>query len=244
MVSMFKKLLVFILVLTLIFIISGCKKGEEVETDKIPKEGSYSRCMEVREKIPYNVIDDVEFPYFDENTLFENSNLIFKGIVINEVEIGIEEYIGGELERTYYRDVSTFEIEKIYYSDDPSLEVGDLVKVSNASCSYWWIEGTIKMEKDKEYIVLAKKSFDLPNVEFTEYYDYSVENYWVPIIPIENGNYYVDEMLPSLTSNAKEEITREDGDFKTIVYVKGEEFDDELSSLISQKKGENKYSEK
>src|SRR3972149_9556595 len=239
MVSMFKKLLVFILVLTLIFIISGCKKGEEVETDKIPKEGSYSRCMEVREKIPYNVIDDVEFPYFDENTLFENSNLIFKGIVINEVEIGIEEYRDGRLINTYYRDVSTFEIEDIYYSEDPSLEIGDVVKVANGSCSYWWYEGTLKMEKDKEYIVLTIKEPNLPNVEFTEYYDYFVENYWVPIIPVENGNYYVDEMLISLIDNAEEEIVREDGDFKTTVYVKSEEFEEELASLISQKKGES-----
>jgi len=235
---MFKKILVFILVLTLIFIASGCKKGEE-ETTQIPSEGIYVRYKEVKEKVPYNVIDDVLLPYFDENTLFENSNLIFKGIVINEVEIGIEEYRDGRLINTYYRDVSTFEIEDIYYSEDPSLEIGDVVKVANGSCSYWWYEGTLKMEKDKEYIVLTIKEFDLPNVEFTEYSDYYVENYWVPIIPVENGNYYVDEELISLIDNAEEEIVREDGDFKTTVYVKSEEFEEELASLISQKKGES-----
>ncbi|HEY4696365.1 MAG TPA: hypothetical protein VIH13_05700 [Candidatus Hydromicrobium sp.] len=234
---MFKKMLVFILIVTLIFIISGCKSEDERAkkiTSEIPSEGLYVRCIELEEKIPYNVIDDVEFPYFDENTLFENSNLIFKGTVINEVEIGIEEYIDGKLERTYYEDVSTFEIEKIYYSEDLSLEIGDVVKVGNTSCSYWWVEGTLKMEKDKEYIVLVKKKSDTSNVEFTEYYDYFVENYWVPIIRVENGNYFVDEMLTSLISGAKEEVIREDGDFKTTVYVKGEEFENELENLITE----------
>jgi len=178
-------------------------------------------------------------PYFDENTLFENSNLIFKGIVINEVEIGIEEYRDGRLINTYYRDVSTFEIEDIYYSEDPSLEIGDVVKVANGSCSYWWYEGTLKMEKDKEYIVLAKRSSEVSYTDFTKYYDYIVENYWVPIIGVENGNYFVDEELISLIDNAEEEIVREDGDFKTTVYVKSEEFEEELASLISQKKGES-----
>jgi len=235
---MFKKILIFILILTLIFIISGCKSREEGSVE-IPQEGIYSRGVEVEEKIPYEIVSDIEFPYFDENTLFENANLIFKGKVIDEKEIGIEEYIDGELERTYYEDVSTFEIEKIYYSDDPSLEVGDVVRVANGSCSYWWVEGTIKMEKDNEYIVITIKEFDLPNVKFTKYSDYYVENYWVPIIPVKNGNYFVDRELTSLISNAKEEITREDGDFKITLYVKGEEFEEELAALILEKKGES-----
>ncbi len=191
----------------------------------------------MEEKDTYNIVDDAELPYFDENTLFENANLIFKGIVTDEVEIGIEEYINGELERTYYEDVSTFEIENIYYSDDPSLEIGDLIKVGNASCSYWWYKGTIKMEKDNEYIVLAKKKSNSFTVKFTEYYDYYIENYWVPIIPVENGKYFVDELLPSLTDNAEEEIIRKDGDFETTVYVKGEGFEDELENLITEIKG-------
>jgi len=237
---MLKKILVFILIGALIFIASGCKKGEEVETDKIPSEGSYVRCIEVEEKVPYNdVADDVVLPYYDENTLFEDSNLIFKGKVLDEKEIAIEEYVNGELNNTYYYDVSTFEIEKIYYSEDPSLEVGDVIKVANASCSYWWVEGTLKMEKDKEYIVLAIRSSEISYTDFTKYYDYIVTNYWVPIILVENGRYYVDEELTSLTNNAEEEIIREDGTFKTTIYVKGEEFEEELSSLILEKKGES-----
>jgi hypothetical protein len=235
---MFKKILIYILISSLVFILSGCiSKGEE--SMEIPQEGIYSRCIEVEEKTPYNIVDSVEFPYFDENTLFENANLIFKGTVINEVEIGIEEYVNGELNNTYYSDISTFEVEKIYYSDDPYLEVGDFVKVSNASCSYWWVEGTIKMEKDKEYIVLAIRSSKVSYTDFTKYYDYHVENYWVPIVPVEGGNYYVDEMLTSLTGNAEEEIIREEGSFKTTVYVKGAGFEDELRALILEKKGES-----
>lgn len=232
---MFKKILIFIIIGIFISSISGCKEsGEELQ---IPQEGAYTTYTKVEEKIPYNIADDVVLEYYDENTLFENANLIFKGIVINEAEISIEEYIGGEHVRTYYRDIFTFEIEKIYYSEDPSLEVGDLVKVSNASCSYWWVEGTLKMEKDKEYIVLTIKKFDTSTVEFTQYYDYYTADHWVSIIRVENGNYFVDEELTSLISGAMEQIIREDGDFKTTLFVKGEEFEGELENLITQKKG-------
>ena len=229
---MLKKILILIIIGALIFIASGCEsKGEE--SDKIPKEGSYSRCVEVEEKTPYNIVDSVELPYFDEDTIFEDANLIFKGTVLDAKEIEIEEYVDGELNQTYHYDVFTFEIEKIYYSEDPSLEVGDVIKVANASCSYWWVDGTIKMEKDKKYIVLAIRSSKVSYTDFTKYYDYHVENYWVPIIPVEGGNYYVDEMLTSLTGNAEEEITREDG---STVYVKGPELEDELENLITETK--------
>ncbi|MCJ7472162.1 MAG: hypothetical protein MUP02_05055 [Actinobacteria bacterium] len=228
-------LIVFIvIILAMVFIVSGCKENE-AETVQIPSEGLYTRCIKVKEKIPHDVIE-ASLEYYDEDTLFKNSDLIFKGIVVDENTIGIEEYINGELERTYYRDSFTFEIEKIYYSEDPSLEVGDVIKVSNASCSYWWVEGTLKMEKGSEYIVITIKRSDLPDVEFSKCYDYYVENYWVPIIPIEDDKYYVDEELTSLTGNAEEEIIRKDGSFKTTVYVKGEEFEEELEDLILEKK--------
>jgi hypothetical protein len=233
---MFKKIPIIILTVTLIFIISGCN-GREEESVGIPKKGTYSRCVEVEEKIPYNIVESAELPYFDENTLFENANLIFKGIVLDASEIAIEEYVDGDLNNTYYRDVSTFEIEDIYYSDDPSLEIGDLIKVANGSCSHWWYEGTIKMEKDKEYILLAKSSNKVSYTDFTEYYDYSVENYWVPIIPVKDGKYYVDIELPSLTDNAEEEIIRKDGNSEKTVYVKGEGFEDELEAFITEVKG-------
>jgi hypothetical protein len=235
---MFKKILIYILISSLVFIISGCEsKGEE--SMGIPEKGTYSRCVEVEEKTPYNTVDSVEFPYFDENTLFEDANLIFKGKVIDEKEIAIEEYRDGRLINTYYEGVSSFEVEKIYYSDDSSLEIDDVIKVGNASCSHWWVEGTIKMEKNKKYIVLVKKKSDTLTVEFTKYYDYFVVNYWVPIIPVEDGKYYVDEMLTSLTGNAEEEIIREDINFKTKVYVKGAGFEDELEALILEKKRES-----
>jgi len=56
---------------------------------------------------------------------------------------------------------------------------------------------------------------------------------------VEDGKYYVDEILESLTGNAEEEFIREDEYFKTTVYVKGEEFGQELEALILEKKGES-----
>jgi len=234
---MFKKILVFILTVTLIFIVFGCKKDGET-TAQIPLEGTYVRSIEVKERIPYNVVDAVIVSY-DEDMLLEESNLIFKGIVIDEEEIAIKEYIDGELNYTYYMDIFTFEIEKIYYSEDPSLEIGDVIRVANYSCSNNWIEGTLKMEKDKEYIVLTNIADDTLTIEFSNYYDYVVTDYWASIISIENGDYFFDEKLTSLINGAKEEIIREDVAFKTTIYVKGEEFEEELASLISQKKGES-----
>jgi len=209
--------------------------GKEVIQDEQKEDDP---CIEVEERNPRNVIE-AEQVYYDEDILFEDSDLIFKGKVIDEKEIGIEEYINGELVRTYYEDVSTFEIKEIYYSEDPSLEAGDVVKVGNASCSYWWVEGTLKMEKDKEYIVLAIKKSDMPNVEFTKCYDYYTTHYWVSIIRVENGDYFVDEELTSLITGEKMVIIRKDGSFETAVYVKGEEFESDLEDLILKKKEES-----
>lgn len=217
-----------IAILAVIFSISGCK---------IPQEGFYTRCVEVKEKIPYDVIE-VEFIYYDENTLFEDANLIFKGTVIDESEIVVESYHDGRLNITNCCSVSKFQIEKIFYSEDPFLKIGDLIKVSNPYCSYEWAEGTIKMEKNKQYIVLAEKAID-SFIEYTKCYDYHTADHYVSIVKVENGDYYVDEMLTSLISNARMAIVRKDGDFKSTVYVKGEEFEDELEALIVEKKGES-----
>jgi hypothetical protein len=223
---MFKKILIIILTGALMFSVSGCK-------------GSYAKCFEVEEKEPHNIIY-VELPYYDEDTLFKDSDLIFKGTVLEAKEIGIEEYIDGRLARTHYRDVFTFEIEKIYYSEDPSLEAGDVIRVANGSCSNEWVTGTLKMEENKKYIVLTEKEYNyLRYVDFTEYDDYYTADYWVSIIPVVDGKYYVDIQLPSLTDNAEEEIIREDINFKTKIYVKGAGFEDELEALILEKKGES-----
>lgn len=235
---MLKKILIFIIIGAMVFIVSGCKKGEEAKTVEIPSKGTYSRYVEVEEREPYNVIDGA-VEILSEDALFEFSDLIFKGTVIDAKEIGIEEYIDGELYYIHYSDVFTFEVEKIYYSEGPSLEAGDVIKVANGSCSNFWIEGTIKMEKDKQYIVLAVKEYDQPNVEYTKYDDYYTTDHLESIILVEDGKYYVDKGLISLTGGAEEEIIREEGYFETTVYVKGAEFEQELSALILEKKGES-----
>jgi len=205
---------------------------------QIPSSGPYTRCIEVEERIPHNVVDAV-LEYEDEDTLLEESDLIFKGTVIDENEIGLEEYIDGELRNTYYRDIFTFKINKIYYAKDSSIKNGDIIRVTNASCSNNWIEGTIEMKKDKEYILFTEKSYDTDTVEFTKYEDYFTTDHWRSIISIENEDYYFDEVFTSLKSGAKEEKIRIDGDFKTKIYRKGKEFEKELEDLILKKKGEN-----
>jgi len=223
---MFKKILIIIFTGALMFTVSGCK-------------GSYAKSFEVEEKEPHNIID-VELAYYDEDTLFKDSDLIFKGTVIEAKEIAIEEYIDGRLARTYYEDVFTFEIEKIYYSEDSSLEAGDVIRVANGSCSNDWVTGTLEMEENKKYIVLTEKEYnDQRYVDFTEYDDYYTADHWVSIIHVVDGKYYVDIQLPSLTDNAEGEIIREDINFKTKVYVKGAGFEDELEALILEKKGES-----
>jgi len=227
---MSKKILIFILIGFIALVISGCS---------IFDEGTYTRSVEVEEKEPHNVVGGLT-EIIGEDTIFNYSEFIFKGAVIDAVEIAIEEYIGGELHYIFYMDVFTFEVEEIYYSEDSSLEVGDVIKVANASCSNDWIEGTIEMEEDKHYIVLTQKSIDTGTTDFTEYFDYATVDHWPSIILVESGKYYVDEILESLTGNAEEEFTREDGYiFKTTVYVKGEEFEQELEDLILVKKGES-----
>ncbi|MFA5015397.1 MAG: hypothetical protein WC549_07655 [Actinomycetota bacterium] len=197
-------------------------------------------CSEVAESKPKK-ISEVELAYYDEDKLLEEADLIFDGIVIIEKEIGIEEYIDGELNNTYYRDVFTFRISKVYYSNDPSIENDDIIKIGNESCSNNWIEGTIEMEFCKHYIVLARKSHDTDTVKFTECYDFEVVDPWMSIIGIEiqDEEYVFDEVFTSLKDGAREEIIREDGNFKTKMYVKGKEFENELENLILEKKGEN-----
>ncbi len=209
-----------------------------METVKIPSEGTDSICIEVEEKIPHNVIDGV-VELANEDLLFKDSELIFKGTVIDAKEIAIEEYIDGELHYIYYEDDFTFGVEKIYYSEDSYLEASNVIKVANGSCSNDWVEGTIEMEKDKKYIVLTKKTYDTGTTEFTKCSDYFTADHYASIILVEDGKYYVDERLTSLIANAEEEIIREDGDFETTIYVKGEEFEQELEALISQKKRES-----
>jgi len=238
---MFKKILTFILIVTLIFIISACKSnGEETDkvTSEIPSEGPYTKCIEVEERIPYNVVEAILEPY-DEDKLLEESDLIFKGTVIDKKEIGLEEYIDGRLRHTYYLDVFTFRVEKIFYIENSSIKIGDMITVANGSCSNYWIEGTIKMEKDKEYIVLTEKVYDTKTVEFSKYFDYAVVTHWMAIINVENGDYIFDEVFTSLKSGSKEEKIRKDGEFKTKIYKKGKEFEEELEDLILEKKGES-----
>jgi len=194
-------------------------------------------CIEVSERSPHKD-SGAELEYYDEDKLFDESDLIFNGVVIDEKEIGLEDYsTSGELHYIYFRDVFTFKINKIYYSNDSSLKSGDIVRVCNASCSNNWIEGTIEMKKGKEYIVLTRKSQDA-TVEFTKCHDFCVVQHWMAIISIENGDYIFDEVFTSLSSGAKEEI-RKDGDFSTTIYRKGKEFKEELEGLILEKKGEN-----
>ena len=68
---------------------------------------------------------------------------------------------------------------------------------------------------------------------------YYTEDPYASIILVEDSDYYVDERLPSLAGNAEEEIIRKEGSFKTTVYIKGEGFEEELSALILEKKGES-----
>ena len=238
---MFKKIIIFMLIMAFMFTLSSCKSKEE-ETDnitsEIPQEGNYTRYTEVEERIPHNIIN-AELVDYDEDKLFDESDLIFEGVVIDEKEIGLEEYINGRLRHTYYRDVFTFRVEKIFYTKNSSIKIGDVIKVANGSCSNYWIEGTIKMEKDKKYIVLTRKSRDTDTVEFSKYYDYAVVTHWMAIISVENGDYIFDEVFTSLKSSAKEEKIRKDGEFKTKMYKKGKEFETELENLISKKKKEN-----
>lgn len=69
----------------------------------------------------------------------------------------MEEYSDERLRYTYYRDVFTFKINKIYYVEDSSIKNGDIIRVCNASYSNHWYEDTIEMKKDNEYIVLTQK---------------------------------------------------------------------------------------
>jgi hypothetical protein len=223
---MFKKIIVFLLIGSMALAIFSCN---------IFKEGTYSRSVEVEEREPHNIVGGVT-EIICEDTIFKYSEFIFKGAVIDAVEIAIEEYIGGELHYIFYMDVFTFEVEEIYFSEDSSVEVGDVINVANGSCSNDWIPGTVEMEKDKRYIVLTQKSIDTGTTDFTEYFDYATVDHWPSIILVQNGKYYVDEILESLTGNAEEEFIREDGDFETTVYVKGEEFEQELEALILEKK--------
>jgi len=199
----------------------------------------FSWCVEVREKVPHNVVGGL-VEIIGEDRIFNLSEFIFKGEVLFEKEIGIKDYVCWELQYIYYADVFTFEVEEIYYSEDPSIKVGDVIKVANASCSNDWIPGTIEIEKDKHYIVLTQKSIDTGTTDFTKYFDYATVDHWSSIILVEDGKYYIDEGLESLTGNTEEEFIREDEYFNTTVYVKGEEFEDELKDLILKKKKENK----
>lgn len=233
---MFKKILVLIIIGTLIFITFGCGKGKE-ETAQIPSEGPYVRYVEVEERIPRNVAEAL-LVYYDENKLFNEADLIFKGVVIDEKEIGLEEYIEGELNITYYFDVFTFKIDKVYYTEDSSIKNDDVITVANDGCSNSWIKGTIEMKKDREYIVFAKKTIDTDTVKFSDYMNFFSIHYWMSIISIENGDYLFDEVFTSLKSGAKEVKIRRDGDFKTKIYKKGKEFEEELMDLISEKEAE------
>ncbi|MEA2015285.1 MAG: hypothetical protein U9O59_00965 [Actinomycetota bacterium] len=229
---MLKKIPIIILAVTLLFIISGCNMGEE--------------NINGREEY---IIDSGSYVLENEEMLFKNSDLIFKGTVIDAKEISIDEYLDGELNYVYYFDVFTFEVENVYYSGDPfsegiSVETGDVIKVSNGSCDSDWVPGTLKMEKGKRYIVMTERGVDLSNIKFTKYFDYYTGGPWASIIPVEDGKYYVDEILTSLTDNALEEFIRKDEQdgkilYETTVYVKGEGFENELEALILEKKGES-----
>ncbi|MCJ7471229.1 MAG: hypothetical protein MUP02_00230 [Actinobacteria bacterium] len=219
---MFKKILVVILIGAIIFILFiFIKYNEQVVqiVENIPIGGTYVKWRVVKEKMPCNITEAASYEYYDEDRLLERSDLIFKGIVTDAKEIYVKEYFDGRLNAEYYMDVFTFEIEKIYYSEDPTLKIGDIIKVANGSSPSDWLEGTLRMEKDKEYIVLTYKDYHTNTIIFPKYCDYVTVDRYISIIRVENGDYFVDRELESLTSDAKEEIIREDYGFETTVYV-------------------------
>ncbi len=233
---MLKKFLIPMLIGLMILSIASCTKINE-EGLNIPSEGTYTIYKEVKESVPNNVIK-AELDFYDEDKILREAEFIFKGEVVDEKEIGLEEYMDGELQNIYYRDVFTVKITKVYYLKDSSLKEGDIVKVANVSCSNNWYKGTIEIEKNKEYVLITQKSRDTNTVEFSKYHDFSVIQPWMAIIIIENGNYIFDEVFTSLISGKEEEKIREDGSFKTKMYKEGKEFEKKLKDLIAKKKGE------
>ena len=226
--------MITILLGIVLFIITSCKNADNNEV-LIHLEGHYTRYVELQEKIPYNVID-VELIYTDEDILIEEGDLIFEGVVIDDKEIGLEEYINGKLVNTYNYGVYTLKISRIYYSKNSSIKSGDIITVGNSSCANSWYQGTIKMEKDHEYILLTRQTIDTDTIKFSEYFGFAILHPWEATISIENGYYIFDEVFKSLISDQVEEKIRKDGSFKTKTYKKGKEFENEFKDLISKKK--------
>jgi len=246
---MFKKILIIILMVTLLFIVSSCETISE-DQDETPEECNYVRYAEAEESEDYNVLSG-SYLFYGEDRIFKESNLILKGKVIDAKETFIEACIDGEVRKLDYDDTFTFEVEKIYYPGNPSIKAGDVIRVKNGSCPSDWIPGTLRMEEGKRYIVLTQEMTVHDNyyindvyIELTEYFDCATTEHWASIILVEDGKYYVDEKLESLTDNALEEFVRrdrheKDETFETTIYVKGEGFEDELEALILEKKGES-----
>jgi len=227
-----KKIITLITFIFLMGIISACSSTDDITyIDK--EKGDYVKCVNVKERSPYNIVD-AEIIVYTEARILDRTDLVVKGKILSEKEIALEEYVDNKLKHIHYSDIFEFEVDKVFGDRKTGVNSGDIITVANGFCSHFWFEGAIKMEIGKEYILFLMKTKDSPTVKFSKYSDYYLAHEMQGIVIINDGIYNFDTAFTSLNKNASV-VEPESGWLKR--YEKTG-FEEELEAFLKKEWGE------
>lgn len=195
------------------------------------ESGNYIQYSEAKEANP-PIISKVKGEGYNAATLITKSDIIVKASIISNKEIAFAEYKNNKLVNMNYRNLYTMKVTRTLKQDitNKNIDIGSTIRVYCESCSHNLIEGSIKLENDKEYILFLAKARDKNEVKYSEHGDYVINASTWSTIRVENKKCYVDKKYANICYT-KDAIVRKDGKFQSITFI-NDDFEDKVCGLI------------
>lgn len=216
---------VLIIIFSLIYLsILGINTSAVIKTISPKKNyaGNYFKYALAKGKNPPIITND-KLPIYDISIIYK-SNLIVKGTIINKSESAFSVYKNNKLAGVYYGDIISLKVNRIDKEDktNSKVKIGSILQIYSESCSNHWVQGTIKLSKNKEYILFLSRTQNTNVIKYTKYAEYTINGpTWSPVL-VDNGVFYVDEEFKTFYEdqygNQKGNI-RKDGKFQSKTYT-------------------------
>jgi hypothetical protein len=187
----FKISLLILLLLNLIYISSK-------DTQACIQNSKLKEIIKVsitKEKIP-PIISFKNYKYYTQSSLIDSANIIMKATILDKKEMKFTVYRNNKVSELYYKDLITIKINKILKQDNGNklIDNNSIINIYNDSCSHNLIEGSIKLEKGKQYILFLERINNSSDINYLKYAKYS-------IIAPEWSDVYVNNNIYTFNKN-------------------------------------------
>jgi hypothetical protein len=208
--------------------------------------GNYVKYKEVKEANP-KVTSCDRIPIYSDDSkskdnIYDNSNLIIRGIVISKKEVGFIEYKKNKVYKTYYRELITIKVTRVIKQDKANLKtgIGAILSIYNEACSHKWFVNSIEIQKNKEYILFLRQASDENMIKYSAYGRYIINAPTWAVVLKDNDKYYYDKAFKQFAYVYESSIIR--GNYiETTTYISSK-FEDKLVYYIARlKKIPEKY---